>query len=95
MVAPIIYCSGRKPDVFLGKPDVYMMDYVSKIASVEPSEILVIGDTLENDIAMADSYGSPSVFITSDRFERPSIRSLSETLSWDWSSVSFDNMSSS
>lgn len=85
VVAPVLYCTGRKADVFLGKPNIYMMNYVSAKYKVNQKEILVIGDTKENDILMAEKNNSSSILITLYPKEKNQIKSLSETTKWNWS----------
>ncbi len=89
IVTPVLYCSNRSADVFLGKPEIYMMDYVSKITRAKPNEILVIGDTLENDVAMAEKYGSKSILVNNLNNKPNTIKSLNDTLGWDWTKCEF------
>ncbi|MCQ2070580.1 MAG: HAD-IIA family hydrolase [archaeon] len=63
LVAAILYSSNREPDVVLGKPRTYMMEYASRITGSGPEEMLMIGDNIDTDIAMADNFGSPSILI--------------------------------
>lgn len=84
VVAPVLYCSNRKPSTYLGKPDIYMMNYISNKFRLKPNEIIVIGDTMENDILMAKNYHSPSILITLNPHKRNQIKSLAETINWNW-----------
>ena len=63
MVSSIEYCIGRESDVVIGKPNTLMLDHFSKASSIRNSEILVVGDTYESDIVMAERYGSQAILI--------------------------------
>lgn len=65
MVASIEASSGKKPDNIIGKPNTYMLEMIAKEHGLEPEQILVIGDTPESDIIMANKFGSPSVLFKS------------------------------
>jgi HAD superfamily hydrolase (TIGR01450 family) len=54
---------GRKADVTVGKPDTFMLEILCSDWGYEKSDIVVVGDTYDSDILMAQKFGSPSVFI--------------------------------
>lgn len=86
MTSSILYCSNRKPDIILGKPCVYMAQYVSRITGLPPEELVMIGDTFESDVLMAKQYGS-KYFLISDVDSKYNISGLIDTIGWDWSTV--------
>lgn len=63
IVAAIESASGRTPDYLVGKPNSILLNLLAEKDKVDPQELLVIGDGLESDIAMANRFGSPSVFV--------------------------------
>lgn len=63
MVAALEACSGRKVDYEVGKPNPYMLQLIQDCEHCQPCEILVIGDSAESDIGMAQAFGSPSILI--------------------------------
>ena len=63
MVGAIEAVIGKKPDCEVGKPRPFMLKMVARRTNLRPEEILVIGDSLETDIAMAARFGSPSCLI--------------------------------
>lgn len=85
IVASVLFCSDRDADVVLGKPNTYMLEYVSKITECSADKMIVIGDSLESDIAMAEAYGSRSILIGSKREGGLWANTLVETVEWDWS----------
>jgi HAD superfamily hydrolase (TIGR01450 family) len=64
MVAAIECAFGRKPDYEVGKPNTFFLEMITSDTKVNPHQILVVGDTIESDIAMAVAFGSPSVHIS-------------------------------
>ncbi len=64
MVAPVEWCSGKKANLVIGKPNTIMIDYIAESHQIEHSRILVIGDTYESDIEMAKRSGSLSILIS-------------------------------
>jgi ribonucleotide monophosphatase NagD (HAD superfamily) len=65
-VGAIAAAAGRPPDWVAGKPSVEFLDHVSRLTSVGPAEILVAGDSVEADIAMANAYGAVGALVTRD-----------------------------
>ncbi|HOV91103.1 MAG TPA: HAD-IIA family hydrolase [Syntrophorhabdaceae bacterium] len=64
MIAAIEYTTGKKPDYVIGKPETFMLEIISKKYNFQPNEIIVIGDSPETDIVMANKFGSPSVLVS-------------------------------
>lgn len=60
-IARVEAALGRKVDVVIGKPNVYLLKKLAK--GFCPDEILVVGDNLESDIKMADNYGARSFLV--------------------------------
>jgi len=66
MVAALEWAWGKEADYVVGKPNIMMLDLIARERGFKPHEILVVGDTMESDIAMAINYCSPSVFISAN-----------------------------
>lgn len=69
IVAAIETCAEQKIQFITGKPGFYMLDLLVKDHNLNKSEILVIGDSYESDIAMAKSYGCESVLISKKKID--------------------------
>jgi ribonucleotide monophosphatase NagD (HAD superfamily) len=54
---------GRQAKYEVGKPGIMLLEMIANDKKVGPEEILVVGDSIESDIAMAKAFGSPSVLI--------------------------------
>lgn len=66
MVSAIEWCSNRMVDTVLGKPNTFMLEAACEQLNLAYEEVLVVGDSYESDILMANKLGCPSVII-SDR----------------------------
>lgn len=69
MVAPIEWCANRKADYVVGKPNKLMLDIFCEMHGYTEQEILMVGDTYESDILMANKKGCPSVLISDSQYE--------------------------
>ncbi len=66
IVAGLEFATARLADVIIGKPETFMLDLLCKNWNFQNKEILIVGDTFDSDIAMADAYGSPSLLLDCD-----------------------------
>ena len=66
MIEMFYASAGRYPDIIVGKPYEYTVDYVTHFLSCERSEICFIGDRLETDIAIGMKNGTKSVLVYSE-----------------------------
>ncbi len=74
MVGAIAAAVGRRPDFIVGKPHVYMLAKISREHGVQPDELMVVGDSLTSDMAMAREFRSPGVLIGGPLVIDPGIR---------------------
>lgn len=63
MVGALEACSGRKASFEVGKPNTVMLDIVLHRLRVSPEECIVVGDSLDADIAMANRAQVASILI--------------------------------
>ena len=68
MVAPIERCANRQSDYVIGKPNTLMLDIVCEMFGLETDEIMMVGDTYESDILMANKKGCPSILIGNETY---------------------------
>ena len=72
IAAAFLHTVNRTDSVILGKPNILMIDTVAKMYNLAAEEILIVGDTYESDIQMAETYGAQSVLIkNNDKKEYP------------------------
>lgn len=69
MTAPIEWCAQRECDVIIGKPNTLMIDLLCEKEKLSPDRFLMIGDTFESDIRMADRAGCKSILISKHIYE--------------------------
>lgn len=62
----------RKVDYTVGKPNPYMLEMLTAEHGITMDEIVMVGDSLESDIALARAAGCPSVYLSS-RYEAPGV----------------------
>ncbi len=63
LTSMIKWCTSRNDFINIGKPNTYMLEYISKKYNVINSRILCIGDFLETDYKMAKDYCSKCILI--------------------------------
>lgn len=68
MVASIEWCAGRMSDYVIGKPNTLMLDIMCEKLELDNKEMLMVGDTYESDILMANKKGCPSVLIGTQEY---------------------------
>lgn len=66
IVAAIERAADRQADIVIGKPETFMLDLLCGDWHLQNRDILVVGDTFDSDIAMADAYGAPSLLLDAD-----------------------------
>ncbi len=65
MIALVEACTGRRPDVVIGKPNRYIVESVSEKFQVPLEAIAMVGDRLYTDIAVGANAGITSVLVLS------------------------------
>ena len=79
MTAPIEWCANRECDYVIGKPNTLMIDLLSEMTGIARNEFLVVGDTYESDIAMANVAGARAVLISDvPRSDVPTVRAIGD-----------------
>ena len=63
IAASLSCASGRKPDVIVGKPSVYLIKKLLQMHKIKPQDAVFVGDRLEIDIRMANKVGMKSVLV--------------------------------
>lgn len=63
MMALFKASTGRNPDMIMGKPHKYTVDYLTNYLDCEKGELCFIGDRLETDILIGQNNDIPSVLV--------------------------------
>ena len=74
IAASLIYASGRKPDVVIGKPSGYLMELLLKMHNVKAADAAFVGDRLEIDMRMANAAGMKSVLVLTGIAKREDLK---------------------
>ena len=83
MVGALEGSLGRKVDYVVGKPNPLLLDIICTQQKIKKEEILVVGDTYESDIQMAEEYGCQSIYIGGDTSCRTKkVSHIKEILHW-------------
>ena len=81
MVAPIEWCSGHVVDYLVGKPNTLLLETLAIEFGFSKEELLMVGDTYESDVLMANRFGCPSVLVSNTVYsDTTSIGSIGEFL---------------
>lgn len=65
IAAMVERATGRTPERVFGKPNAAMIDHVVAAEGYDPSDVLVVGDRLSTDVALAENVGCESVCVLS------------------------------
>ena len=65
MIAFVKACTGREPDVVIGKPNRYIAESASLKTGIPLSQIAMVGDRLYTDIAIGKVAGITSILVLS------------------------------
>lgn len=64
IASAVIYASGRKPDVVIGKPNPkILIPILENLKHIKKEHIALVGDRLEIDVALANSAGIVSILV--------------------------------
>lgn len=66
MVGAVELCANKETDFIIGKPNTLMLEVLTSINGLNKEDILMIGDTYESDIVMAQKFGCKSILISKE-----------------------------
>jgi HAD superfamily hydrolase (TIGR01450 family) len=69
IAAALEYTLNKNADVVVGKPNTLMLDLIIKDANLLPNEIVLVGDSYESDIVMAEKIGAKAVLISQQEYK--------------------------
>lgn len=81
IVVSVEYTLNKSFDICIGKPNPMMLEMMLENLSIKPEDVLVVGDSYESDIKMAQTYGAEGVLISDEqKTDCICIKELSELL---------------
>lgn len=63
LVAAVEYATRHEADFVAGKPDPWLLEMARQASGAKASELVMIGDTPDSDIAMAARFGCSSILV--------------------------------
>jgi len=63
IVAALERCSGRKPDVVIGKPSPQIIRFVLRAFGAKPKETAIVGDQIETDVKAGKRVGLLTILV--------------------------------
>lgn len=84
MVGAIELCANRNVDYVIGKPNTLMLDILVEENNLNRSEILMVGDTYESDIIMANKFGCKSILISKNAEHETTISNIKDIKRYIW-----------
>lgn len=89
LTSSILYCSNKTPTMVVGKPNILMMEHIKRLNNCKKEEMIVIGDSIETDIAMANNFGCKSLLVSSAH--NSGTITFGSTKGWNWSLFNNDH----
>ncbi|MFA6328930.1 MAG: HAD-IIA family hydrolase [Candidatus Micrarchaeia archaeon] len=74
IAAALVFASGRRPDVIVGKPSLYLIRELLKLHGIRARDAVFVGDRLEIDIRMANRAGMKSVLVLTGVAKRGDVK---------------------
>lgn len=75
IAAALEYTIDKKADIVVGKPNPLMLDLIIKsTTNIMPSEIMLIGDSYESDVIMAEKFGARAILISEKKFQKNNLK---------------------
>lgn len=84
MVGAIELCANRKVDFVIGKPNTLMLDILLEVNNLNRDEIVMVGDTYESDIIMANNVGCKSILINEKDEHELTVLKISDIKNYIW-----------
>jgi len=72
IVSAIEVACGKQADVEIGKPNTYMLKLLLERKASTPEHIVIVGDSIDSDMALAVNYGVPGIHIN-ERYDEQNI----------------------
>lgn len=78
MVGALVGSTGRVPDIIIGKPSTYMIEYILSKSGFSTKDVFIVGDSIETDIAIANKMNIDSALLTNNLQKGFSYKTISE-----------------
>lgn len=80
LVAAVSVMTGHAPDINIAKPDTYLIKKALKEAELSSKKCVIIGDTIETDIAAGNALGMDTILVMSGNSSLEKIKTMEDYL---------------
>lgn len=80
IAAAISAMVGRPPDITMGKPSTLLLELALKQTGLNPSQCVMVGDTLEADIAAGNQLGMTTILVLTGNASLADAKNLKDTM---------------
>jgi arabinose operon protein AraL len=87
MIGAITASTGREVEVVIGKPSLLMAKAACDALGVQPERCLVIGDSVESDIALGQASGMKTALVLSGSTKKDQLSSIERKPDFVWDSL--------
>ncbi len=78
IIGALYWMTGREPDVVVGKPSKVIMEEALKVLGLKPSEVAVVGDQIDVDVAAGKAIGAETVLVLTGVTTRDNLQQMIE-----------------
>ncbi len=87
MIGAIVASTGREVEIVIGKPSSIMADAALEALDLAPEACLMVGDSLESDIALGHNAGIRTALVLSGSTKREQLKDLEVPIDYVWESL--------
>jgi arabinose operon protein AraL len=87
MIGAIVASTGREVEMVIGKPSAIMADAALELLGLAPEACLMVGDSLESDIALGHNAGIRTALVLSGSTKREQLKDLDMQIDYVWESL--------
>ncbi|WP_456469000.1 HAD-IIA family hydrolase [Archaeoglobus sp.] len=78
IIGALYWMTGKEPDVIVGKPSKVIMEEALKILGLKASEVAVVGDQIDVDVAAGKAIGAETVLVLTGVTTRENLQQMIE-----------------
>ncbi len=78
IIGALYWMTGRQPDVIVGKPSKVIMEEALRMLNLDASDVAVVGDQIEIDIAAGKTIGAATLLVLSGVTTRENLKEMIE-----------------
>jgi arabinose operon protein AraL len=87
MIGAIVSSTGQEVEIVIGKPSAIMAEAALDVLGLPPEECVMVGDSLESDIALGRNAGIRTALVLSGSTEREQLEAFDFSIDYVWDSL--------